>query len=249
MLEESNEEELTTTDEKSKIKNKDEIYLFIKGKKYYNDFYKELFNFNYVITYYINKYIMYFLITNIDHKKKYIIIKIGYTYNIMDRINELYKSHGILCYPIRLIEVNSQKEEKEFHNKYKNYKNSLYTEDFPKKRKTEDTEFYYGTPKILDEFDTYTSNIVLKKQSLEIEKEKTKQEEERTKQKQIEQKQIEEQTKQKQIELEFQTKQKQIELDFQSKIFNHSSELFLKYLEIINKELTLKCPKTSTMSF
>lgn len=52
------------------------------------------------------------MLTNIDNSENYIIIKPGYTYNIINRIDELYASHGINCFPIKLIEINAETEEK-----------------------------------------------------------------------------------------------------------------------------------------
>ena len=163
------------------------------------------------------------MITDIKNKDGYIIIKPGYTYNIIERIDDLFQSHEIHCFPIRLIEINAEKEEKIFHNILKKtFCNSLYKEnEFPKSNQ-KSREFYYGTSNIVNTFDAYSETIILKHTiPLKMEQEKTAQEKEKTKQKEFE------------LEKE---KIKQKELEMEKEIMDrHGFDCFIKYYEIKNK--------------
>lgn len=161
--------------EKSKTNEKQIIYDFIQGRKFSKLFQNELkkSKINYIE--HVNKHIMYLFITNVDNGQNDIIIKIGYSYDIIKRIEQLKASHGIICYVLRAIEVNGESDEVKFHSAVKKCApRLLYKENiFPKKtKKNQDEEFYFGTTHLLETFDKYSSNIVLKKS---MEQEKTKQ--------------------------------------------------------------------------
>ena len=215
---ESSDDNTFSTDEKEKQKNKKLMLNHVVGKKNCEFFKNELKNFKYILTNYINKHIMYLMITDVKNKDEYIIIKPGYTYNIIERIDDLLQSHEIHCFPIRLIEINAEKEEKIFHNILKKtFCNSIYTKNEFSKSNPKSKEFYYGIPNIVDAFDVYSETIILKHTiPLKIEHEKTVQEQERS----IQEK---EKTKQKELELE-----KEI-------IDKHGFDCFLKYYDIKNK--------------
>lgn len=229
---ESSDDNIFSTDEKEKQKNKKLMLNHIVGKKNYEFFKNELKNFKYILTNYINKHIMYLMITDVKNKDGYIIIKPGYTYNIIERIDDLLQSHEIHCFPIRLIEINAEKEERIFHSMLKKtFCNSLYKKnEFPKSN-PKSKEFYYGIPNIVDAFDVYSKTIILKHTiPLKIEHEKTVQEHEKTTQEQ--EKSIQEQEKS--IQEKEKTKQKELELEKEI-IDKHGFDCFIKYYEIKNK--------------
>lgn len=92
-----------------------------------------------------------------------VLIKIGYTYDIQDRISELKTKFKCNVYILSLKYVNSQGDETFFHNKIlkKSYKNTalkLIT-DIDNKLKTLSDETYIGTIQIMSEFDVYNVNI------------------------------------------------------------------------------------------
>ena len=190
----------------------------IDGKKNGDYFKNELKNTKYILTKYINKHTMYLLITDVKNEEGYVIIKPGYTYNIVERIEDIYQSHEINCFPIRLIEINAEKDEKELHNILKKtFCNSIYKKnEFPKSN-PRSKEFYYGTPKIVEVFDEYAKTIILKHMiPLKIEQEKTFREQEKTAQEQ--------------------EKTKQLELELEKEILNkHGFDCFIKYYDIKNK--------------
>lgn len=182
------------------------------------------------------------MVTNINNTENYIIVKPGYTYNICDRIDSLYNDYEIKCFPIRLVEINGQKNEIELH-KYlkKSYSNLLYKLKEHKKKKMDGsslTEFYYGTESLLNAFDTYSKSIILSNK-IQIEKEKTKQkqldhecEEVRLKQEEERTKQEEERTKQEE------ERTKQLKLEKETEMFilkNFGPEKYMEYLKIIKK--------------
>lgn len=57
-----------------------------------------------------------------------------------------------------------KQRKKALHNYLKKiYPNAQYKKkEFKKNQKKESTEFYYGTPKIIEAFDLYLENIILK---------------------------------------------------------------------------------------
>ena len=207
----SEEETSSSTEEKIKIKTKKIIYAHIIDRKNYEFFYRELRNFRNILTDFVDKHTMYAMLTNVINKDNYIIIKFGYTYNIIQRIKEIYSSHKTFCFPIRLIEINAEKEEKYFHKILKGmFEKSQYKENEFNKSNPTSKEFYYGVPNVIEAFDNYSKTIVLKHMiPLKIEQEKTEQEKEKT-----------EQEKEK-------TKQKELEI-----IDKYGIDCFIKYYEI-----------------
>lgn len=134
------------------------------------------------ISTYLKHHIMYMVILDLDitkinlsektinelnnqHKnwKNVVLIKIGYTYDIQDRISELKTKFKCNIYILSLKYVNSQGDETFFHNKIlkKSYKNTalkLIT-DIDNKLKTLSDETYIGTIQIMSEFDEFNVNI------------------------------------------------------------------------------------------
>jgi hypothetical protein len=55
---------------------------------------------------YINKHVMYFLLTNLLSKNnKYFVVKIGYSNNVFKRITEIEYELGMSCYPLYIKEI------------------------------------------------------------------------------------------------------------------------------------------------
>ncbi len=196
------------------IRNNDlTSYLSKKIYDFYNDF---------VISKYTNKHLMYMFVLDVDMTKlklkkkilntfekrfghtRLILIKIGYTYHLMDRISALTKKFNCNVYLIGLKQINSEHDETMFHKMLKeNYPElfeKLYIESDMStqlkltnvKDKILSDETYIYNNKLLEEF--YNNHIIVKDE-LGIEKEKTLQLD-----KQIELKKLE--LKLKEIELE-----------------------------------------------
>jgi hypothetical protein len=217
------------SEEKERTVYKTTVYQIMnKNKNYFEFFNKKMKESQYNLMEYIDKHVMYLLLTDIEIEgvnQYYFIIKIGYSNNIANRLKELKTKFGITCYPICIKEIPAISTEKKFHAYMATYKPLYdYKENkFPKKVTQQKTrEFYYGTEELYNFFVSYVDNIICDyKYKMEIEKtkqdiEKTKQDIEKTKQKEIDERIDIEKTKQKQIEKD--TKQiekdtKQIEKD------------------------------------
>ncbi len=163
---------------------------------------KNIYNFyeNFVISKYINKHLMYMFVLDVDltklkikkkildiFEKRYghlrlILLKIGYTYHLLDRIIALKKKFKCNIYLIELKQVNSEHDETEFHKMLKeNYPElfeKLYIEEIMDKKlelsnvkdKILSDETYIFHNKLLEEFH---NNHIIINDTLEIEKEKT----------------------------------------------------------------------------
>lgn len=167
-----------------------------ENKKYTNyicnriyDFYKD-----FTISQYLDNHLMYMFVLDVDITKlnldrsviddikkvynyweKLVLIKIGYTYDLTERIKSLQDKFKCNLYLIGLKHVNSQKDETFFHNKIlkKSYKDSSYKliVQMDESKKVLSDETYVGNIKIINEFDDFevdTQNYYL------IEKEKGK---------------------------------------------------------------------------
>lgn len=197
-------------DSEEKLRNDSKINVYNEmlngNKKYLEFFYLKMKQAYYIDFDFINKHVMYFLLTNIlieGKNKNYFVIKMGYSSDVFERIKSIESKFGISCYPLHIKEIRTQHDESIFH-KYilDNYPLYNYIENkFPKnvnEKKTE--EFYYGTKHIFELFVSYVENIICDNEyKMEIEK---------TKQKQIEKemKQMEKDIQIKQIEKEFEIK-------------------------------------------
>ena len=152
---------------------------------------------------FINKHVMYMYIMT-ELYNDLAIIKIGYTFNIINRYKSLcndYKCNFIL---IGIKNINSESDEIMFHNYMKTLTNKYNIKYNSKLNKTK-LELYKLDDEVINEFNNF--KVVL------IEQEKTKQIEYQEKTKQIEYqektKQEQEQEKTKQIEYQEKTKQEQ----------------------------------------
>ena len=105
-----------------------------------------------VLTEYVNKHVMYLFIVTIKDplEQNRIICKVGYTFDIVDRINSLRTEYKCNFYLIALKFVESEKREKEFHKLMKTQYKSLW---LPMAIKTKTKDEIYVFDKILyDEF-------------------------------------------------------------------------------------------------
>lgn len=133
--------ELVNDKEKMEIfkrENKKVIYNHIQLKvtKYVNFHVTNLDN-NFMLLLYMNKHCMYLLYTDIDNKDGYMIIKIGYSYNIIQRLLELKRDYGNIFYPIKIYEINGEVDEQNFHSYMKkNHEELRYTNNEMKKNKS-----------------------------------------------------------------------------------------------------------------
>lgn len=115
---------------------------------------------------YNNNHMLYLCILGMmdpEYKNRYF-IKIGYTYDIEQRIVSLSKEYKCKVYPLIYKLANSEKEEKKLHNilekKFSNLKFQFILD------KTKKTEIYVYDEKICEEFVKYCDNIVLKIKNL-----------------------------------------------------------------------------------
>jgi hypothetical protein len=156
-----------------------------KNKKYMNyicnriyDFYKD-----FTLSQYLDNHLMYIFVLDVDITKldleesvideikeiygkdweKLVLIKIGYTFELIERIKALQNKFKCNLYLIGLKYVNSQADEKLFHNKIlkKSYKDSSYKLiiKMEEKNKVLSDETYIGNLKIIKEFDNYDVKI------------------------------------------------------------------------------------------
>ena len=228
--------QMIDSEEKSRNDSKINVYteMLNGNKKYLDFFYIKMKQACYIDFDFVNKHVMYFLLTNIiieGKNKNYFVIKMGYSSDVFERIKSIEYKFGISCYPLYIKEIRTQHDETVSH-KYilDNYSLYSYIENkFPKKvneKKTE--EFYYGTKHIFELFVSYVENIICDNEyKMEIEK---------TKQKQIE-KEIETKKMEKEIETKKMDKEmKQIEKEIQIKQIEKEIEIKKiekeKFLEI-----------------
>jgi hypothetical protein len=210
------EENIVDSDELQRTNSKTLFYkqMLNNNTKYTEFYFRKLKQSTFIEYDYVNKHVMYFLLTNLSGKNdKYYVIKIGYSNNVFKRITEIEYELGILCYPLYIKEIEAEYNEKFFHNSLvKKYPNYVYEEKgFPKKKDKNVLEFYYGNIQIFQLFVSFVENIICDKDKMEIEK--TKQEIERTKQKEID-KEIEiEKTKQQKIDKEIEIEKTKQEIE------------------------------------
>jgi hypothetical protein len=152
---------------------------------------------------FINKHVMYMYIMT-ELYNDLAIIKIGYTFNIINRYKSLcndYKCNFIL---IGIKNINSESDEIMFHNYMKTLTNKYNIKYNSKLNKTK-LELYKLDEEVINEFNNFKVVLIEQEKTKQIEyQEKTKQELEQEKTKQIEY-----QEKTKQIEYQEKTKQKQ----------------------------------------
>ena len=173
---------------------------------------------------FINKHVMYMYIMT-ELYNDLAIIKIGYTFNIINRYKSLcndYKCDFIL---IGIKYINSESDEIMFHNYMKTLTNK-YNIKYNSKSNQTKLELYKLDEEVINEFNNFKIVLLEQEKTKQIEyQEKTKQEIEKTKQDQEKTKQEQEKTKQeqeqtKQIEYQEKTKQeiektKQLKLELE----------------------------------
>ena len=227
--------ELIDSEEKSRNDSKINVYneMLNGNKKYLEFFYIKMKKAHYIDFDFINKHVMYFLLTNIvieGKNKNYFVIKMGYSSDVFERIKSIESKFGISCYPLYIKEIRTQHDETILH-KYilDNYSLYNYIENkFPRKvneKKTE--EFYYGTKHIFELFVSYVENIICDNEyKMEIEKTKQKQIE-----KEIETKKIEKEIEIKKMEKEIEMKQ--IEKEIEIKKIEKEKEKFIEIYRLL----------------
>jgi prophage antirepressor-like protein len=111
-----------------------------------------------------NKHVMYYFVTSIRnlHDKR-IIIKFGYTHNILERIRSLRTEYGSDFTLVDIMEVNSSTDEKDFHKLIEaSHPELKYMIKLDKKQKI---ELYFFDPRLTKMFDTYDCPLRHKKQT------------------------------------------------------------------------------------
>lgn len=212
--------------EESSIKN---TFYTTKNKKCINQLCNRIYDINsiFTISKYVKQHTMYMIVLDIDLTKinlnddvkkpfekiweKLIIFKIGYTFNLQERLVELQNMFKCNVYVLGLKYVNSEHDEKFFHNKIlkKGYKNSEFCiqVNIDNRKKTLSEETYIGTLNIMNEFDEYQVSV---NNEFLIEQEKNKR-----------------------IENEIKLKEKEVELK------NKELELINKDIELKDKDIEL----------
>jgi hypothetical protein len=106
---------------------------------------------------YINTPVIYNFIIPLRHTTKAVIIKIGYTDNIINRIETLKSEYKCNVYLIGIKAVRSEKTEKDFHNMLQNvYSKHVVPYEIKSKNKV---ELYELTDPILKQFDSLQEYI------------------------------------------------------------------------------------------
>ncbi len=216
-----------------KVNSNEIIKNSYKNKNYINyicnriyDFYKD-----FTISEYLNNHLMYMFVLDVDIKnlnldqsvinnikkvygndwEKLVLIKVGYTSDLMERINSLQDKFKCNLYLIGLKYINSQKDEVYFHNKIlkKNYKDSSYKliVKMDNSNKVLSDETYIGNIEIINEFDNYEVNV---QNQFLIEKEKGKNLDKEIKLKELELKNKEAELKLKDKDIEILKLQKEL---------------------------------------
>ena len=192
------------------------------------------YNKDIIFSKYINSNIMYLYIMDYKTEDKTILIKIGYTSDLLEREKTLITEYSCNFYPVGFQHIHSEQDEKKFHklirNVYPHLINNLKINNKIKK------EIYKYDEVLISEFLNYhlkLNNLLL------IEQEKTIQEKEKTKQ--IEITEIEK-TKQEELKLK-QIEITEIEKTKQEKEKTKQEELKLKQLEL---SIKLELIKSST---
>ena len=106
-----------------------------------------------------NKNVMYMFITSINDQngtgKRY--CKIGYSDDVLERIDQLKKEYDCEMYPLLFKEVKNRTVETSFHNEAKKRFSELYCEINVKNKLK--TELYILTKQLYDMFETFDTNL------------------------------------------------------------------------------------------
>ena len=101
---------------------------------------------------YVKSHVMYFFITNIRHPDDLVVCKIGYTADIVERINSLSKEYaGSYFLLIGIKGIKNEQREKEFHDLIKSRYSQLVYNDI-KIGRTQKTELYIFEKCLYEEF-------------------------------------------------------------------------------------------------
>ncbi len=115
---------------------------------------------------YIKKHVLYGFIIPLPNDDNCIIIKFGYTEDIIDRIYTLKKEYKSDVYLIRIASIKGKSEEKEFHDLLRTrYENLIEKYSIEEKDKV---ELYKFNPILLNIFDAYKINDIDLKESEKI---------------------------------------------------------------------------------
>ena len=182
---------------------------------------------------FINKHVMYMYIMT-ELYNDLAIIKIGYTFNIINRYKSLcndYKCDFIL---IGIKNINSESDEIMFHNYMKTLTNK-YNIKYNSKSNQTKIELYKLDEEVINEFNNFKVVLIEQEKTKQIEyQEKTKQEQEKTKQIEYQEKTKQEIEQTKQIEYQEKTKQ-EIEKTKQEIEKTKQLKLELEILKFKNK--------------
>lgn len=121
---------------------------------------------------YNKKQVMYLFIIPLKTNHRYVIIKIGYTNDIIKRIISLQDEYKSKCYLISLHLINGRPNEETFHDNMKIMYPHLIQEY--KIKKTDKTELYKLSPIIIDELNTFVENLnidIIDEEEIELSKE------------------------------------------------------------------------------
>ena len=172
---------------------------------------------------YLNKHVMYFYIMDLNTDEKLFLCKIGYSYSIDSRERKLCDDFSCNLFPVGFLEINSESDEKRFHDLIvRKYPNLPYVIEKKKSTKSDEVnkkyEIYKLDPVLFEEFFKYninlsTNTVLIEQEKTKQEQEKTKQEEEKTKQIVAQEKTKQEQEKTKQMELELEMMKLKLKID------------------------------------
>ncbi|QGR54397.1 hypothetical protein [Moumouvirus maliensis] len=105
---------------------------------------------------YVKKHVLYGFIIPLHNENNHIIIKFGYTEDIIDRIRTLKKEYKSDVYLVRIVTIKGESEEQVFHNLLKSrYENLIEKYSIEEKDKV---ELYKFNPILLNIFDAYKIN-------------------------------------------------------------------------------------------
>ena len=110
------------------------------------------------ISRFMNKHVLYCFVIPLKNNHRYIVIKFGYSEDIIDRINTLKTEYKSDVYLIRLKQITGQKDETKFHHTLKN-KFPQLIENFSINDKNK-TELYKLSSILIDNFDSYLNNDI-----------------------------------------------------------------------------------------
>lgn len=112
--------ELIDSEEKSRNESKINVYneMLNGNKKYVEFFYIKMKQVYYIDFDYMNKHVMYFILTNVrieGKNKNYFVIKMGYSSDVFKRIKDIESKFGISCYPLYIKEIRTIHDEAILH--------------------------------------------------------------------------------------------------------------------------------------